>query len=1003
MADRAPEPLPALAALDPAGSFAARHIGPRPDQTQAMLAAVGHPTLESLVDACVPEAVRDRAPLDLPPAADEATVLRLLRERAAANEVLTSMIGLGYSGTVTPAVVQRTILENPSWYTAYTPYQPEISQGRLEALINFQTVVADLTGLPVAGASMLDEATAAAEAMTLLRRAGRAKADAVFVVDADTLPQTLAVLRTRAEPLGIGLHVADLSAGWPADLPAAGAFGVLLSYPGASGAVRDHRALAAAAHEAGAAVVVAADLLALTLLEAPGEWGADVACGSSQRFGVPLGYGGPHAGYLSVREGLARQLPGRLVGVSVDADGDVAYRLALQTREQHIRREKATSNICTAQVLLAVMAGAYAVHHGAEGLTAIAARVHRSAQTLAGWLRAGGVDVVHDRFFDTVQARVPGRAAEVVAAAVQRRINLRLVDADTVAVACDETTTVEVLRAVAGAFGVPADSTDEGRALLDDAGPDALPAGLRRRTPFLTHPVFSAHRSETALLRYLRSLSDKDLALDRTMIPLGSCTMKLNSAVEMAAVSWPEFAHLHPFAPVEQARGYRQLIDELCTALAEVTGYAAVSVQPNAGSQGEFAGLMAIRGYHHSRGEAHRDVCLIPSSAHGTNAASAVMAGMRVVVVACDEAGNVDVADLHAKVAQHADRLAAIMITYPSTHGVFEAQVRDICAAVHDAGGQVYVDGANLNALVGLARPGRFGSDVSHLNLHKTFCIPHGGGGPGVGPIGVREHLVPFLPGHPLVDTGAQGPTVSAAPWGSAGILPISWAYVRLMGPDGLTRATEHAILAANYVAARLRGHYPVLYTGADGLVAHECILDIRPLTRATGITNDDIAKRLVDYGFHAPTMSFPVAGTLMVEPTESEDQAEIDRFVDAMIAIRGEIEKVATGEYDRTDNPLRNAPHTLAMVAGEWDRPYPRETAVYPVPALRGRGYLAPVRRIDQAYGDRNLVCSCPPLEAFAEPEPAPGAVAHVPDRSEGAPDDLGTTADAVPAGARA
>ena len=1003
MADRAPEPLPALAALDPAGSFAARHIGPRPDETAAMLAAVGHPTLESLVDACVPEGVRDRAPLDLPAAADESTVLRLLRERAEANEVFTSMIGLGYSGTVTPAVIQRTILENPAWYTAYTPYQPEISQGRLEALINFQTTVADLTGLPVAGASMLDEATAAAEAMTLVRRAGRAKADAVFVVDEDTLPQTLAVLRTRAEPLGIGLHVTDLSAGWPSDLPEAGAFGVLLSYPGASGAVRNHRALAAAAHEAGAAVVVAADLLALTLLEAPGEWGADVACGSSQRFGVPMGYGGPHAGYLSVREGLARQLPGRLVGVSVDADGDVAYRLALQTREQHIRREKATSNICTAQVLLAVMAGAYAVYHGAEGLTAIAARVHRSAQTLAGWLRAGGVDVVHDRFFDTVQARVPGRAPAVVAAAAQRRINLRLVDGDTVAVACDETTTPEVLRQVAGAFGVPADSTPDGRARLDDGGADALPAELRRTTPFLTHPVFSAHRSETALLRYLRSLADKDLALDRTMIPLGSCTMKLNSAVEMAAITWPEFAHLHPFAPVEQARGYRQLIDELCTALAEVTGYAAVSVQPNAGSQGEFAGLLAIRGYHRSRGEAHRDVCLIPSSAHGTNAASAVMAGMRVVVVACDEAGNVDVADLHAKVDQHAERLAAIMITYPSTHGVFEADIQEICGAVHDAGGQVYVDGANLNAMVGLARPGRFGSDVSHLNLHKTFCIPHGGGGPGVGPIGVREHLVPFLPGHPLVDTGAQGPAVSAAPWGSAGILPISWAYVRLMGPDGLTRATEHAILAANYVAARLREHYPVLYTGADGLVAHECILDIRPLTKATGITNDDIAKRLVDFGFHAPTMSFPVAGTLMVEPTESEDKGELDRFVDAMVAIRGEIEMVATGEYDRTDNPLRNAPHTLAMVAGEWGRPYPREVAVYPVPSLRGRGYLAPVRRIDQAYGDRNLVCSCPPLEAFADPEPAPGPSAHVPGRAEGAPDDLGTVADAVPAGAPA
>jgi glycine dehydrogenase len=982
--------LPSLTSLNPSGAFAARHIGPRVAETAEMLAAVGHPTLESLVDACVPEGVRDRTPLNLPAAEDEAGVLALLRERAEANDVYTSMIGLGYYGTVTPAVIQRNVLENPAWYTAYTPYQPEISQGRLEALINFQTMVADLTGLDVAGASMLDEATAAAEAMTLVRRAGRAKAEAVFVVDADTLPQTLAVLRTRAEPLGIHLHVADLSAGWPTDLPEAGAFGVLLSYPGASGAVRDHRALAAAAHETGASVVVAADLLALTLLEAPGEWGADVACGTTQRFGVPMGYGGPHAGYLSVREGLARQLPGRLVGVSVDADGDVAYRLALQTREQHIRREKATSNICTAQVLLAVMAGAYAVYHGPEGLAAIAARVHRSAVALAGWLRAGGLEIVHEHFFDTLEVSVPGRAADVVAAAAERRINLRQVDADTVAVACDETTTVDTLRAVGAAFGIEPGNPDDG-------GADALPADLRRRTPYLTHPVFSAHRSETAMMRYLRTLSDKDLALDRTMIPLGSCTMKLNAATEMAAITWPEFANLHPFVPVEQARGYAQLIEELCDALAEVTGYAAVSVQPNAGSQGEFAGLLAIRAYHHSRGDQQRDICLIPSSAHGTNAASAVMAGMRVVVVACDEAGNVDVADLHAKVDQHAERLAALMITYPSTHGVFELDIQEICGAVHDAGGQVYVDGANLNAMVGLAKPGRFGSDVSHLNLHKTFCIPHGGGGPGVGPIGVREHLVPFLPSHPLVETGGQGPAVSGAPWGSAGILPISWAYVRLMGPDGLLAATEHAILAANYVATRLKEHFPVLYTGADGLVAHECILDIRPLTKATGVTNDDIAKRLIDFGFHAPTMSFPVAGTLMVEPTESEDKAELDRFVEAMITIHAEIEKVATGEYDRTDNPLRNAPHTLAMLAGEWARPYPRRTAIYPVKGLVGRQYLSPVRRIDQAYGDRNLVCACPPPEAFADHDFA----AHEPSDNgsvtAGAPDDLGTTADVV------
>ena len=689
------------------------------------------------------------------------------------------MIGLGYYGTVTPAVIQRTVLENPAWYTAYTPYQPEISQGRLEALINFQTMVADLTGLDVAGASMLDEATAAAEAMTLVRRAGRAKSEAVFVVDADTLPQTLAVLATRAEPLGIALHVADLSAGWPTDLPEAGAFGVLLSYPGASGAVRDHRALAAAAHEAGASVVVAADLLALTLLEAPGEWGADVACGTTQRFGVPMGYGGPHAGYLSVREGLARQLPGRLVGVSVDADGDVAYRLALQTREQHIRREKATSNICTAQVLLAVMAGAYAVYHGPEGLAAIAARVHRSAAALAGWLRAGGLEIVHEHFFDTLDGRRPGPG--------RRGRRARPPSGGST---CGWWTPTPSRSPATRRPPWTSCARSPRRSASSPATRTTAPTRCRQicgaARPYLTHPVFSAHRSETAMLRYLRMLSDKDLALDRTMIPLGSCTMKLNAATEMAAITWPEFANLHPFAPVEQARGYAQLIQELCDALAEVTGYAAVSVQPNAGSQGEFAGLLAIRGYHRSRGDDQRDVCLIPSSAHGTNAASAVMAGMRVVVVACDEAGNVDVADLHAKVDQHAERLAAIMITYPSTHGVFELDIQEICAAVHDAGGQVYVDGANLNAMVGLAKPGRFGSDVSHLNLHKTFCIPHGGGGPGVGPIGVREHLVPFLPGHPLVETGGQGPAVSGAPWGSAGILPISWAYVRLMGPDGL-------------------------------------------------------------------------------------------------------------------------------------------------------------------------------------------------------------------------
>ncbi|MEO3823873.1 aminomethyl-transferring glycine dehydrogenase [Actinomadura sp. B10D3] len=947
---------PVASPQHPRTVFADRHVGPSPDDQARMLAAIGYSGVEALVDDAVPAAIRTSRPLDLPPALSETAALDRLRELASRNTVLTSMIGLGYHGTITPGVIMRNVLENPGWYTAYTPYQPEISQGRLEALLNFQTVVADLTGLPVANASMLDEGTAAAEAMALAHRASRRKEPGTFLVDADALPQTIEVVRTRAVPLGIEVVTADLSGG----LPDGDFFGVLLQYPGASGAVRDLEPLISQARERGAKAVVAADLLALTLLRPPGESGADIAVGSAQRFGVPYGFGGPHAGYMAVAEGLQRQLPGRLVGVSVDADGSAAYRLALQTREQHIRREKATSNICTAQVLLAVMASMYAVYHGPEGLAAIAQRTHRRAAEIAAGLRAGGVEVVHAEFFDTVLARVPGRAADVVAAARERGVNLRADGPDLVGIACDETTLPEHVAAVLGAFGVP------------EAGEpaEAVPAGLRRESPYLTHPVFHAHRSETAMLRYLRRLQDKDIALDRSMIPLGSCTMKLNATAEMEPITWPEFADIHPFAPLDQAAGYVELIGELERNLAEITGYAKVSVQPNAGSQGELAGLLAIRGYHASRGEEHRNVCLIPSSAHGTNAASAVMAGMRVVVVACDEGGNIALDDLHAKIGEHGERLAAIMVTYPSTHGVFEETITEVCAAVHDAGGQVYVDGANLNALVGLARPGEFGSDVSHLNLHKTFCIPHGGGGPGVGPIGVREHLAPFLPSHPLRPeagprTGA-GP-ISAAPWGSAGILPISWAYIAMMGPDGLRAATEGAIVGANYLAARLAPHYPILYTGRNGLVAHECIADLRRITKETGITAEDVAKRLIDYGFHAPTLSFPVAGTLMIEPTESEDLAELDRFCDAMIEIRREIRRVADGGYDREDNPLKNAPHTAGcLVSDDWKHPYTREEAAYPVPSLREAKYWPPVRRIDQAYGDRNLVCSCPPPEAY-------------------------------------
>ena len=951
---------PSLSELDGAQPFRDRHIGPDDDNRATMLAALGFDSLDALMSAAVPGGIRASAELDLPAAASEEQAARELRALAARNTPREPMIGLGYHGTTTPPVVRRNVLEDPSWYTAYTPYQPEISQGRLEALLNFQTMVGDLTGLPTANASLLDEGTAAAEAMTLVRRGNRS-AEGPFVVDANALPQTIAVVETRAAALGIEVVVADLADG----LPEGPLSGVLVQYPGADGAILDPRPVVEAAHERNALAVVAADLLALTLLESPGELGADVVVGSTQRFGVPLFYGGPHAGYMAVRTGLERHLPGRLVGVSVDAEGRPAYRLALQTREQHIRRDKATSNICTAQVLLAVVASMYAVYHGPEGLRAIARRTHRYAAVLAAALRDGGVELAHESFFDTVTARVPGRAEAVVSAAREAGLHLRLVDTDTVGVSTSETTRREHLDAVLAAFGVAADVDD-----LDARVGEDLPAGLLRQTPYLTHEVFGSHHSETAMLRYLRRLSARDYALDRGMIPLGSCTMKLNATTEMEPVSLPGFADLHPFAPAEDAEGYTAMIDELEGWLAEVTGYDTVSVQPNAGSQGELAGLLAIRGYHRAQGDDQRDVCLIPSSAHGTNAASAVMAGMRVVVVKAAADGSVDLDDLRAQCDKHADDLAAIMVTYPSTHGAYEDGITDLCSIVHDHGGQVYVDGANLNALLGHAKPGEFGGDVSHLNLHKTFCIPHGGGGPGVGPVAVRAHLAPYLPSHPMHPDANRragiGP-ISAAPHGSAGILPISWAYVRMMGGAGLTDATSVAVLSANYVAKRLGEHYPVLYKGHNDLVAHECILDVRGLTKASGVTVDDVAKRLIDYGFHAPTMSFPVAGTLMVEPTESEDLRELDRFCDAMIAIREEIGRVEAGEWSPEDSPLRGAPHTPRALVGDWDRGYSRELAVFPT-GYDPDKYWPPVARIDQAYGDRNLVCACPSPEAFAE-----------------------------------
>ena len=940
-------------------NFATRHIGLDADALVTMLGVIGVSSLDELAAKALPPAILDAVGADgtapgletLPAPITEHQALAELRVMADSNTVDVSMIGQGYYDTLTPPVLLRNVLENPAWYTAYTPYQPEISQGRLEALLNFQTMIADLTGLDIANASMLDEGTAAAEAMTLMHRAVRGSANRL-AVDVDIFAQTAAVLATRAEPLGIEIVTADLRNG----LPEGEFFGVIAQLPGASGRLTDWSTLIEQAHERGALVALGADLLALTLIAAPGDIGADVAFGTAQRFGVPMGFGGPHAGYLAVHTNHARQLPGRLVGVSLDADGAPAYRLSLQTREQHIRRDKATSNICTAQVLLAVMAAMYASYHGADGLTAIARRVHGHARSVAAGLAAAGIDVAHDNFFDTVLARVPGQAAAIQAAAKALGINVWRADDDHISIACDETTTAEQAARVLQAFGA--------KVVGDFGGPEIA----TRTTDFLNHPAFTKYRTETAMMRYLRALSDKDIALDRSMIPLGSCTMKLNAAAEMEAVTWPEFGRLHPFAPADDAVGLRRLIADLQNWLTGITGYDEISLQPNAGSQGEYAGLLAIRGYHAGRGESYRDVCLIPSSAHGTNAASAALVGMRVVVIGCRDNGDVDLDELRAKITEHAGALAALMITYPSTHGVFEHDIADICAAVHDAGGQVYVDGANLNALVGVARPGKFGGDVSHLNLHKTFCIPHGGGGPGVGPVAVRAHLAPYLPGHPLAPELPGGHAVSSAPYGSASILPISWAYIRMMGAAGLRTASLAAIASANYVARRLDEYYPVLYTGENGMVAHECILDLRPITKATGVTVDDVAKRLADFGFHAPTMSFPVVGTLMVEPTESESLAEVDAFCEAMIAIREEIAQVASGHWPAEDNPLRNAPHTAGCLLVEnWDHPYTREQAAYPLgKAFRPKVWPS-VRRIDGAYGDRNLVCSCPPVEAFA------------------------------------
>ena len=945
-----------LADLQNAAEFIARHVGPSTEDQQQMLSVLGCANLQELTAQVVPEAIAMTEDLAIVDGCTEAQALAELREIASHNKVFKSFIGQGYYGTITPNVIQRNILENPAWYTAYTPYQPEISQGRLEALINFQTMISDLTGMEMSNSSMLDEGTAAAEAMALCQRMSKSKSSRFFV-DSDCLPQTIEVIKTRAEPMGIEVEVAD-----PADF-AGEAFGILLQYPGASGEVRDYRDIIGKVQAQKGLAVMAADILSLVLLESPGSLGADVAIGTTQRFGVPLGFGGPHAGYMATREAYKRNLPGRLVGLSQDANGNPAYRLALQTREQHIRREKATSNICTAQVLLAVIAGMYAVYHGPEGLQRIAQRVHLLTSILAEGLRLNGMVPTNKHWFDTLTLHTGSRTDAIIKAAAEREMNLRQIDAEHIGLSIDETTGTEDIIALWGILLVE-NSLDLNALAAEVAA--ALPDDLIRTDGFLTHPTFNSFHSETEMLRYLRKLADKDIALDRAMIPLGSCTMKLNATAEMLPITWPEFSNMHPFAPHDQTGGYRAMIDELESMLCAATGYDAMSLQPNAGSQGEYAGLLAIRGYHESRGDTHRTVCLIPSSAHGTNPASAQMCGMQVVVTKCDDQGNVDIADLKEKAATHSENLAAIMVTYPSTHGVFEEGIKEICQIVHDHGGQVYIDGANLNAMVGVCQPGKFGGDVSHLNLHKTFCIPHGGGGPGVGPIGVGKHLEPFLPKE--VEGGdRRGAQVSAAPFGSASILPITWMYIRMMGRAGLKQATEVAILNANYMANRLQDHYQVLYTGANGRVAHECILDVRPIKDDVGISVDDIAKRLIDYGFHAPTMSFPVSGTLMIEPTESESKAELDRFCDAMIAIKHEVNQVANGEFQLDDNPLVSAPHTAAVVTGdEWTRAYTRSQAAYPLDSLRDNKYWPPVGRLDNVFGDRNLVCSCPPMSVY-------------------------------------
>ena len=945
--------------LDPQPDFLARHLGPSEDEIASMLSAIGYPSLEELCTAVVPAAIRTDQPLKLPNPLTEVDAIAQIQQIANLNRPMKSLIGLGYHNTVTPAVVVRRVLENPGWYTAYTPYQPEISQGRLEALLNYQTLVCDLTGMEISNSSLLDESTAAAEAMTMARRLTKTTGTKFFV-DSDCYPQTIDVVRTRAEALGINIEVGDA---WQ-DLDAADCYGVLVQYPGCSGDIRDISHIAETIHGNDGILCVASDLLALCLLTPPGELGADLVVGTSQRLGVPLGFGGPHAGYLAAREDHKRALPGRLVGVSVDSGGRPATRLALQTREQHIRREKATSNICTAQVLLAVIASMYAVYHGPDGLKKVAQRIHSLTATLATKLESAGFVLSNQTFFDTLTIQVPGRAAEITQRALVEGINIRFVDSDTVAVTFDETCDAEILEQLGRAF------LNDNKSSQASSTPTGIPQYLSRSSSYLDHPVFNTYRSETEMLRYIRRLADKDIALDRSMIPLGSCTMKLNATSEMEPITWPEFADIHPFAPLDQARGYMELIEELSNWLLACTGYDQISLQPNAGSQGEFAGLLAIKRYHESRGEDQRNVCLIPSSAHGTNAASAIMAGLKVIVVECDHDGDIDLNDLEAKVAEHEDVLAGIMVTYPSTHGVFEEGIVQICRTIHKAGGQVYVDGANLNALVGLAAPGQFGADVSHLNLHKTFCIPHGGGGPGIGPVAVREHLAPFLPNHPLVPEAGPATgsgAIAAAPWGSAGILPIPWMYIAMMGAEGLTRATAVAILNANYIALRLDDSYPVLYRGQNGLVAHECILDLRQLSEV--VTVEDIAKRLIDYGFHAPTMSFPVPGTLMVEPTESESKQEIDRFCDAMIQIRQEIARIESGEWPADDNPLVNAPHPAEdLLQDDWRHPYTRQEAAFPLPSSAADKYWPPVSRIDGAHGDRNLVCNCPSPRSFED-----------------------------------